>query len=331
MRKYLLILLWLPLFGQVPDTNTFSFTDVKDEIENNGGATTNSLVDAFTNANDAGFDPAYEGSKNALLNFRNYTHLGGLRFSGKSFNFTGTIDQGRGIYFKSDGTQMYLGNSDAAPRGIYSFNLSTAWDVSSASYASQSYSVYEVNSFTIKPDGTKMYILAYTSGVGLTIRQYTLSTAWNMSTASYDSVQFIVQGSIIRQGGIYIDASGTRMYVTDPTNVVRQYTLSSAWNLSTASLTSTLNVSGQLNVASGIYFKPDGTKMYITDSFDEDIYQYTLSTAWNISTATYDSLFYDFGVDAYDIYIKSEGENFFIITLEEAREYITDFPWSIED
>src|SRR5690606_38040524 len=102
MRKYLFILICLPLFAQVPDTNTFSFTDVKDEIENNGGATTNSLVDAFTNANDAGFDPAYEGSKNALLNFRNYTHLGGLRFSGKSFNFTGTIDQGRGIYFKSD-------------------------------------------------------------------------------------------------------------------------------------------------------------------------------------------------------------------------------------
>src|SRR5690606_1736464 len=66
MRKYLFILFCLPLFAQVPDTNTFSFTDVKDEIEDNGGATTNSLVDAFTNANASGFDPAYEGSKNSL-------------------------------------------------------------------------------------------------------------------------------------------------------------------------------------------------------------------------------------------------------------------------
>src|SRR5690606_4436084 len=107
MRKYLFILICLPLFAQVPDTNTFSFTDVKDEIENNGGATTNSLVDAFTNANDAGFDPAYEGSKNALLNFRNYTHIPFYE-TGDSYDFSSQTASGRGIFFKPDGTKVFI-------------------------------------------------------------------------------------------------------------------------------------------------------------------------------------------------------------------------------
>lgn len=53
----------------VPNTTTFSMQEVANEI----GAGDN-LVELFSLANDDGFDPAYEGSKNSLLNFRNYTH-----------------------------------------------------------------------------------------------------------------------------------------------------------------------------------------------------------------------------------------------------------------
>ena len=58
----------------VPNEDTFTLQDVKSEIENNGGAATTSLVAAFANAVSNGFDPLYEGSKNQLLNFRNYNH-----------------------------------------------------------------------------------------------------------------------------------------------------------------------------------------------------------------------------------------------------------------
>lgn len=58
----------------VPNTTNFSFIDVKNEIENNGGTTTNSLIEAFANANANGFDSSYEGEKNSLLNFRKYSH-----------------------------------------------------------------------------------------------------------------------------------------------------------------------------------------------------------------------------------------------------------------
>ena len=52
----------------IPDTTTFSLQDVVTEIN----PTTDDLVDCFADAVSGSFDPNYEGSKNNLLNFRNY-------------------------------------------------------------------------------------------------------------------------------------------------------------------------------------------------------------------------------------------------------------------
>lgn len=72
------------LFCQVPNTTSFSFLDVKTEIESKSSATINSLVDAFAAAKETGFDTAYKGSKNSLSNFRNYTHPSQATFSKQS-------------------------------------------------------------------------------------------------------------------------------------------------------------------------------------------------------------------------------------------------------
>jgi len=52
----------------IPDTNTFSLQDVVTEIN----PTTDDLVDCFADSVDGNFDVLYKGSKNQLLNFRNY-------------------------------------------------------------------------------------------------------------------------------------------------------------------------------------------------------------------------------------------------------------------
>jgi hypothetical protein len=55
----------------VPDSDSFDLISVT--IELGGGET--SLQECFDNAIPGGFDPLYEGSKNSLLNFRNYEHI----------------------------------------------------------------------------------------------------------------------------------------------------------------------------------------------------------------------------------------------------------------
>ena len=52
----------------VPNTTTFSLQDVVDEVN----PTTDDLVDCFADAVASSFDSTYSGSKNQLLNFRNY-------------------------------------------------------------------------------------------------------------------------------------------------------------------------------------------------------------------------------------------------------------------
>tara|TARA_R110001632_G_scaffold187967_1_gene308429 strand:- start:186 stop:584 length:399 start_codon:yes stop_codon:yes gene_type:complete len=52
----------------VPNTSTFSLQDVVNEVN----PTTDDLVDCFADAVASKFDSTYSGSKNQLLNFRNY-------------------------------------------------------------------------------------------------------------------------------------------------------------------------------------------------------------------------------------------------------------------
>ena len=65
----------------VPNTTTFELQDVVDEIN----PTTDDLVDCFSDATASYFDSSYEGSKNQLLNFRNYGSQNALtQFTGSS-------------------------------------------------------------------------------------------------------------------------------------------------------------------------------------------------------------------------------------------------------
>jgi DNA-binding beta-propeller fold protein YncE len=77
------------------------------------------------------------------------------------------------------------------------------------------------------------------------------------------------------------------MYIAGAsTDDVYQYTLSTAWDLSTASYASkNLAVSGFTNL-SGCMFNDDGTVLFVTEYNTETIKQYNLSTAYDISTAT---------------------------------------------
>ena len=54
--------------GQVPNTTTFSLQDVVVEVN----PTTADLQDCFNDATDSYFNSSYSGSKNSLLNFRDY-------------------------------------------------------------------------------------------------------------------------------------------------------------------------------------------------------------------------------------------------------------------
>lgn len=56
----------------VPDTNTFSLSDVIAAVEDHAGSISDTLNTAHSNALSTYYDSSYSGSKNSLYNFRNY-------------------------------------------------------------------------------------------------------------------------------------------------------------------------------------------------------------------------------------------------------------------
>jgi hypothetical protein len=133
-----------------------------------------------------------------------------------------------------------------------------------------------------------MYVL---DGNNDTCFQFTLSTAWDVSTASYDSVYFNFGGQDAAPKGIAFNDDGTKMYmVGSVTDYVYQYSLSTAYNLSTISYASiSFYVGSQEGLLYAVRFNYDGTKMYISGN-NYIIYQYNLSTAWTVSSASYASI-----------------------------------------
>jgi DNA-binding beta-propeller fold protein YncE len=68
---------------------------------------------------------------------------------------------------------------------------------------------------------------------------------------------------------------------------VNEYDLSTAWDISTASYLQNFSIAAQETGPTGVFFKPDGLKMYVIGFDGDAAYEYNLSTAWDVSTASY--------------------------------------------
>ena len=161
-----------------------------------------------------------------------------------------------------------------------------AFDISSATYTQN----FDISSqatipqaIAFNPTGTKMFIVDI---AGQDVNEYALSTGFDVSSASYTQ-NFSVASQDTAPTGISFNAAGTKMFVCGYTNDnVYEYTLSSGFNLSTASYAQALDVSGQDTLPKDVVFNTDGTKMFVLGGTGEDVNEYTLS-AYDISTASF--------------------------------------------
>ena len=210
-------------------------------------------------------------------------------YSGISFSVAAKETAPMGIAFRTTGLKMYVigETSDAA----HEYNLSTAWDISTATF-SQSFSVSAQDSrpddLAFSSDGTRMFFPGVT---GVAINEYGLSTAWDISTAS-----FTQSFSVVAEGdtpvGLAFKTDGTKMFTVDPAasnTKVFEYSLSATWDVSTATFVQSFNIAGQNQNPGGVAFSTSGTRMFVTAASggEREINEYGLSTAWDISTASF--------------------------------------------
>ena len=134
------------------------------------------------------------------------------------------------------------------------------------------------SSFNFSGDGTKFYVAPYQSG---TCREFTLSTPWDLGTASDTGNTLSVATATF---AIHLSNNGSHLYVAVYNTSVSQYLLSTPFDLSTASLVRTSTSLPNTQVG-GLWFSDDGANLITVDQSVDQFTSFVLSTPFDISTA----------------------------------------------
>jgi sugar lactone lactonase YvrE len=295
-----------------------------------------------------------------------------------SFNLSSQISgEPIDLYFNEDGTAFFVSDSSFSVQKIFQYNLSTPFDLTTASYSNISYSVASLTTylygFTFSPTGQNFYFASVSySGDVSTVYQFTSGESFAPSITYPNSVEWLdasapadpADGEVLqlefsttdggttyygakkgaaardKLGTVTGDAtldlstgnvfeyspsvtSATLAFSNAPADTFNQFSLlvdgytvlGNAWKISTASYVQSLSVQAKDTSVEAVFFKPDGTKMYVLGSAGDDVNEYSLPTAWDISTAVYVQ---NFSVASQDttprgLFFKTDGTAMYII------------------
>ena len=171
------------------------------------------------------------------------------------------------IEFKPDGKKMFVVSGDQFAR-IYQYSLSSAWDSSTAQFET-SFHVIRTNeaklrTLAFKPDGIRMFTGGPEEG---NLRSYTLSTPWDVSTATFDFESVDLSASHDKFRNVQFHPDGSIMYIGgNDTHDIHKYTLSTPWDVRTISSdNTTFDLVGGFTSMRGFIFAAGFTKLYVVD------------------------------------------------------------------
>jgi len=240
--------------------------------------------------------------------------VGGLFYTSKSFSLATQTGVAFSLAFKTDGTELYvLGNSNI----MYQYNLSTGWDISTASYTGNSFSTTTQDTgargLFFKDDGLTFFMLG---AITDSVYEYVLSTAWNLSTSSYTGNSFSIAAQETGPSSLFFKPDGTKMYVLGSAgDDINEYNLSVAWDITTASFSQVSSTLNQDTTPAGLTFSDDGLKVFTLGTASDIIYQYALTVAWDVSTITYQgrrSILITQDATPLTMYIKPDGKSLYV-------------------
>ena len=200
-----------------------------------------------------------------------------------------------GLVFNNDGTKMFTTGSHSSDDEINEWDLTTAFDVSTASHVDRlpvgtgELGIdlvwdHEPFGLTFNDDGTKLFLMG---AGGDDLHEITLGTAFDLST--YDTSTVVVwdiSSLDTRACGITFNNDGTKLFISGfQGHTIIEVPLSTAYSIAESSrgTPEEYSVSANDRFPRDIDFNSDGTKMYIISGNDKDLSEYTLDTAFDLS------------------------------------------------
>ena len=209
-----------------------------------------------------------------------------------------------------------------------SLTYSSSIDLASAVISGSSISVIG-SSLTFNPDGSKLFVL----GGSNEVFEWTLGNAFDISSASFNT-SFSVAAQASGSGGLAFNSDGSKMYVVDSnTKGLYLYNLGAKFDVSSATFASSISLSAQEEVPSGISFNKNGTKLFISGWSGNNIYEYALSTGFDIATAVF-AISFSIAVqetNVLDVKFNRNGSKMYIVgdQKDEIFEYTLSAPFNI--
>lgn len=184
------------------------------------------------------------------------------------------------FYFSSNGLWLYIFGSDFYIRQYalsIPYDTRTAVDTSKSKLMS-SFTTLSAPSFMVSTDGTKLSI-RYDN---FYINQLTLGTPYDITTATSNGSFYSDIGALTYT----INYNGNKLYLYGGDEVLYEFTLSMPWDITTASTTGiSKSFSGNGPGVYSIGIASDNTKLYFNSSSYDTIYNYTMSTPGDITSA----------------------------------------------
>jgi len=181
-----------------------------------------------------------------------------------------------------------------------------------------------VSGFTFNDDGTKMFVIGTT---GDDVNEYTLGTAYDVSTASFvDS--FDVSGLDTNPQAVAFSSDGDKMFVVgNQFDSIIEFALASDFDVSTTinpPLT-TLDLSPFESSPRGIAFNSDGSKVFIVGISGDDVNEFVLGTPFDVASAVTPPInVFDVGSEDGNpegITFNNAGTKMYIVGLENDKVY----------
>lgn len=192
----------------------------------------------------------------------------------------------------SVGIQSFMVTSVTALNSGSGYKTTPTVAISSAPASVQAVGISSLGAIGSISEGTVVSVQISNpgSGYGLTAPSISFGLPANfILNATYSEESPISVGDQIE--GMFVKSDGLKLYTasTIGSNLIKEFTLSTAWDITTISSSYNLDVSAVFNYCTGIEFSPDGTKMYVTGGLSGNFFvaRYNLSTPWIISTSTY--------------------------------------------
>ena len=258
--------------------------------------------------------------------------------------------------FNEDGTRLIIveGSTDK----IEQYTLSTGYDLTTLSYAGNGQRFNSNSGGTgdgqprgieFNGDGTKMFVVGNDRDE---INQYSLSTGFNVKTASF--AQKIDITNTVGDGphGMEFNDDGTKIFLNNRGQSVLEFHIDAFDIKPLGSVVRTIDLSDNLTESlRGMEFGDDGNKFYVIEAdcaatcFDvAKVHEFTLGIAYDVASFSYEGEFdvleweqdaqgLGFSPDGTSMYVlgtnRGDGDHRWNGTGEFIREFTLSCPWQL--